>query len=591
METTPIENASYIRVAHTLCEGESKAIEKRKLKIQKALSSLQITCDGDRVPPIAVLGSGGGLRAMVALMGTLTELGAQNLLDTIMYLCGVSGSTWCMSSLYHDPQWSSHVEEAETKMVETLNMDNFSFLKMRQKINESTEDEKFSLTDVWAAGVVYKIVKEMDDRKLSKEEDVDMTNPYPIYAAVDKSQMKKEKHNKGIWFEITRHEAGYPEYGAFVDTSVLGSQFSGGNKIKHKDEMDILYLQGLCGSAIGDMEKNIKFVKDTIFSILSFHSETRAMARTRNTEIPAGEQCNCKRCSTLLCLLDLHENLYCDKDCKPILNSLKIIFKDEKVVYELISQLYDTWDTDEKDVQEMKISALSDIILQLFQETADTHLEGITLQSNPESMVLPSFNFNAHAKLLQASFSWTWGSRYNFLYKHPNTDNGLPSELLSEDTIYLLDAGLSINSAYPLVLRRDRGVQLILSFDFSARDPFLTVTETAEYCEKNNIPFPPIPPVSKEEKNCPSSCYIFQGENTPTVMHFPLFNKNNCGGEEKVKEMRKTYTTSNTSYSKQELQDLLKAAKENVRINRDKITAKMQNAVDTERKKKQPVIQ
>nr|XP_015194397.1 PREDICTED: cytosolic phospholipase A2 gamma-like isoform X2 [Lepisosteus oculatus] len=544
METTPIENASYIRVAHTLCEGESKAIEKRKLKIQKALSSLQITCDGDRVPPIAVLGSGGGLRAMVALMGTLTELGAQNLLDTIMYLCGVSGSTWCMSSLYHDPQWSSHVEEAETKMVETLNMDNFSFLKMRQKINESTEDEKFSLTDVWAAGVVYKIVKEMDDRKLSKEEDVDMTNPYPIYAAVDKSQMKKEKHNKG-----------------------------------------------LCGSAIGDMEKNIKFVKDTIFSILSFHSETRAMARTRNTEIPAGEQCNCKRCSTLLCLLDLHENLYCDKDCKPILNSLKIIFKDEKVVYELISQLYDTWDTDEKDVQEMKISALSDIILQLFQETADTHLEGITLQSNPESMVLPSFNFNAHAKLLQASFSWTWGSRYNFLYKHPNTDNGLPSELLSEDTIYLLDAGLSINSAYPLVLRRDRGVQLILSFDFSARDPFLTVTETAEYCEKNNIPFPPIPPVSKEEKNCPSSCYIFQGENTPTVMHFPLFNKNNCGGEEKVKEMRKTYTTSNTSYSKQELQDLLKAAKENVRINRDKITAKMQNAVDTERKKKQPVIQ
>ncbi|XP_069036666.1 cytosolic phospholipase A2 gamma-like isoform X2 [Lepisosteus oculatus] len=472
-ETTPIENASYIRVAHTLCEGESKAIKKRKLKIQKALSSLQIVCDEACVPPIAVLGSGGGLRAMVALTGTLTELGAQNLLDTIMYLCGVSGSTWCMSSLYRDPQWSSHVEEAETKMVETLSMDNFSFLKMRQKLHEATEDEKFSLTDVWAAGFVYKVVKEMDDRKLSKEEDVDMTNPYPIYAAVDKSQMKKEKHNKGIWFEITRHEAGYPEYGAFVDTSVLGSQFSGGNKIKHKDEMDILYLQGLCGSAIGDMEQNIKVVKDTIFSFLSFHSETRVMARTRCAEIPAGKRCKCKRCSTLLCLLDLHENLYCGKDCKPILNSMKIIFKDEKVVYELISQLYDTWDTDGKDVQQMKISALSDIIFQLFQATADTHLEGITLPSNPESRVLPFFNFNAHAKLLKASSSWTWGSRYNFLYKHPNTDNSLPSELLSEDTIYLLDAGLSINSAYPLVLRRDRGVQLILSFDFSAGDPFL----------------------------------------------------------------------------------------------------------------------
>uniref|UniRef100_W5M5C3 PLA2c domain-containing protein n=1 Tax=Lepisosteus oculatus TaxID=7918 RepID=W5M5C3_LEPOC len=575
METTPIENASYIRVAHTLCEGESKAIEKRKLKIQKALSSLQITCDGDRVPPIAVLGSGGGLRAMVALMGTLTELGAQNLLDTIMYLCGVSGSTWCMSSLYHDPQWSSHVEEAETKMVETLNMDNFSFLKMRQKINESTEDEKFSLTDVWAAGVVYKIVKEMDDRKLSKEEDVDMTNPYPIYAAVDKSQMKKEKHNKGIWFEITRHEAGYPEYGAFVDTSVLGSQFSGGNKIKHKDEMDILYLQGLC-----------LFLLETLCPLKQFISLSYYRMPEANLSLfsSPGEQCNCKRCSTLLCLLDLHENLYCDKDCKPILNSLKIIFKGT-ISHSYMVMMIDILHTADIQKSENNVYFLLYILL---LKTTFSSQSYVCMKSSTAETVSTCLSCNEET---QASFSWTWGSRYNFLYKHPNTDNGLPSELLSEDTIYLLDAGLSINSAYPLVLRRDRGVQLILSFDFSARDPFLTVTETAEYCEKNNIPFPPIPPVSKEEKNCPSSCYIFQGENTPTVMHFPLFNKNNCGGEEKVKEMRKTYTTSNTSYSKQELQDLLKAAKENVRINRDKITAKMQNAVDTERKKKQPVIQ
>ncbi|MBN3325078.1 PA24C phospholipase, partial [Atractosteus spatula] len=258
------DSASYIRVAHTLCEGESKAIKKRKLKIQKALSSLQIVCDGACVPPIAVLGSGGGLRAMVALMGTLTELGAQNLLDTIMYLCGVSGSTWCMSSLYRDPQWSSHVEEAETKMVETLSTDNFSFLKMRQKLHEATEDEKFSLTDVWAAGFVYKVVKEMDDRKLSKEEDVDMTNPYPIYAAVDKSQMKKEKHNKGR-----------------------------------------------------------KYTKCDLFL---FHSKIVPFCPGRWVSF-TGEQCKCKRCSTLLCLLDLHENLYCGKDCKPILNSMKIIFK------------------------------------------------------------------------------------------------------------------------------------------------------------------------------------------------------------------------------------------------------------------------
>lgn len=38
--------------------------------------------------------------------------------------------------------------------------------------------------------------------------------------------------------------------------------------------------------------------------------------------------------------------------------------------------------------------------------------------------------------------------------------------------ISLVDAGLAINSAYPLVLRAERQTDLILSFDFSSGDPF-----------------------------------------------------------------------------------------------------------------------
>lgn len=35
--------------------------------------------------------------------------------------------------------------------------------------------------------------------------------------------------------------------------------------------------------------------------------------------------------------------------------------------------------------------------------------------------------------------------------------------------LYMVDAGLTFNSPYPLVLRPQRAVSLILSFDFSAR--------------------------------------------------------------------------------------------------------------------------
>lgn len=51
-------------------------------------------CFGAQVPVVAVLGSGGGTRAMSSLYGSLAGLQELGLLDTVTYLSGVSGSTW-----------------------------------------------------------------------------------------------------------------------------------------------------------------------------------------------------------------------------------------------------------------------------------------------------------------------------------------------------------------------------------------------------------------------------------------------------------------------------------------------------------------
>lgn len=47
-----------------------------------------------QVPVVAVLGSGGGTRAMSSLYGSLAGWQELSLLDTVTYLSGVSGSTW-----------------------------------------------------------------------------------------------------------------------------------------------------------------------------------------------------------------------------------------------------------------------------------------------------------------------------------------------------------------------------------------------------------------------------------------------------------------------------------------------------------------
>ncbi|XP_051063024.1 cytosolic phospholipase A2 gamma [Phodopus roborovskii] len=127
----------------------------------------------------------------------------------------------------------------------------------------------------------------------------------------------------------------------------------------------------------------------------------------------------------------------------------------------------------------------------------------------------------------------------------------------SREFLHLVDAGLAINTPYPLVLPPAREAHLILSFDFSAGDPLETIRATADYCQCHAIPFPDVREEQlKEWAKAPASCYILRGETGPVVMHFTLFNKDNCGDL---------------------VTDLLKISKENVQRNKVNILNEMQN--------------
>ena len=47
-----------------------------------------------QMPNIAILGSGGGFRAMVSLSGVFCALKDMGVLDCAMYATGLSGSAW-----------------------------------------------------------------------------------------------------------------------------------------------------------------------------------------------------------------------------------------------------------------------------------------------------------------------------------------------------------------------------------------------------------------------------------------------------------------------------------------------------------------
>ncbi|XP_056111062.1 cytosolic phospholipase A2 gamma-like [Rhinichthys klamathensis goyatoka] len=258
---------SEVRIEHSLNKNEKEFVARRRNDVQQSLKKLKIPCSENKVPNIALLGSGGGQRAMVGLLGSLDQLQKTGLLDCVLYLSGVSGSTWCMASLYQESDWSTKLETVKDKIIQRLSGPAVSwgdaFAKLKKDYTDPRKDTNlFSLTDVWAAMVVTDYVKEIDEHTLSDQRDRHK-DPFPIYTVIDK-QCKQSKQSKDgdPWFEFTPYEAGYSLTGAFVETSNFGSKFENGRKIKDKNqpEIDMLYLQALCGSALADGEEIRKFL-------------------------------------------------------------------------------------------------------------------------------------------------------------------------------------------------------------------------------------------------------------------------------------------------------------------------------------------
>lgn len=67
---------------------------------------LEILCDCSfmcaQVPTIAIVGSGGGFRAMVGFSGVMKALYESGVLDCATYMAGLSGSTWSVKAEYSD---------------------------------------------------------------------------------------------------------------------------------------------------------------------------------------------------------------------------------------------------------------------------------------------------------------------------------------------------------------------------------------------------------------------------------------------------------------------------------------------------------
>uniref|UniRef100_A0A8C8SY31 Phospholipase A2 n=1 Tax=Pelusios castaneus TaxID=367368 RepID=A0A8C8SY31_9SAUR len=475
-----------VRLSFDLCKEEREFLEKRKKIVSQALMKilkLREAPGEDEVPAVAVVGSGGGTRALTSFYGSLLGLQQLSLLDSTMYLSGISGSTWCLSTLYRDTDWSCKdlqgaISNARDK-VSSSKAGAFSSERVKYYFQElssmENEGRKVSCTDLWGLIIEYFLHQKEDLSKLSDQQEAvkRAQNPYPIYAAI--SVRHNNSHDDvAEWCEFTPYEVGFRKYGAFIRTEDFDSEFFMGRLIQKRPEPRICYLQGMWGSAFAASLDDV-------------------------------------------CLKMVGSGL-------SVLESLKDVIKvqDDRRRYHLRDP---TW-------LKTRLVIPGGPLLQIFQDFFKSRVTSGETFNFMQGLYLHRDYVNNRNFVAQKG---------THLDAFPNQLTPM------EDSLYLVDGGFSINSPFPLVLQPERDVDVILSFNYSWEAPFEVLQLTQKYCEELKIPFPQIILSEEDKKKPKECYMFVDDKNpkAPIVLHFPLvndtFRKYKAPGVERESEDEKSF--------------------------------------------------
>ncbi|XP_031728917.1 cytosolic phospholipase A2 zeta isoform X2 [Anarrhichthys ocellatus] len=266
-DTVDLDIESYdgeglaLRLDFDIPTQEKEFLKKRDVVVAQALQKLfGAPSDPKKVPKIALVASGGGSRAMTGLLGSLRGLKEIGVLDTVSYITAVSGSTWAMSALYQEANWSqedmdSIISAKKEQMTKNV-LSAFSPEKLQYYREEVAEKEQegytVSLIDMCGLIAEHLVFGKKVTNTLSEQQRTvnEGQNPLPIYTAVNIKDRVKGCESESEWCEFTPYEVGIQKYGAFVKTEDFGSQFFLGHMIKKLPEVRIPYLIGIWSSAI-----------------------------------------------------------------------------------------------------------------------------------------------------------------------------------------------------------------------------------------------------------------------------------------------------------------------------------------------------
>lgn len=316
-----LQDAS-VRVSDKLCAEELAFRKKRQKHAVNALASyLNIPAEDihpDDVPVIAMCGSGGGLRALVAGTGSYLAAQEEGLWDCVTYTAGVSGSCW-LQTLYHSSvsgrNFNKLVDHLKSRLgvhiafpptaldlLTTAPTNKFLLSGLVEKL-KGDPGADFGLVDIYGLLLAARLLVPRgelgvsdQDFKISNQKAYlkDGEHPLPIYTAVrheipgimeaadgpkpvPEDLMREAKKESWFqWFEFTPYEFFCEELNAGIPTWALGRHFNEGhNEVPERNyplpETRVPELMGIWGSAFcATLSHYYKEVRPLVKSLAGF---------------------------------------------------------------------------------------------------------------------------------------------------------------------------------------------------------------------------------------------------------------------------------------------------------------------------------
>ena len=311
-----------VRVSGELCDEEKAFRQKRQQHAVKALSSYLDIPEHDihpeDVPIIAMCGSGGGLRALVAGTGSYSAAQESGLWDCVTYTAGVSGSCW-LQTLYNSSianrDFNKLVDHLKSRLgvhiafppkalnlLTTAPTNKYLLSGFVEKL-KGNPGADFGLVDIYGLLLAARLMVPRgelgvtdSDLKLSSQQSNLMNgdNPLPIYTAVrhEIPMMEDENGKQSVmpedamreakreawfqWFEFTPYEFFCEELNAGIPTWALGRHFQAGRSQLSPEnfpipELRVPGLMGIWGSAFcATVSHYYKEIRPLVTSLAGF---------------------------------------------------------------------------------------------------------------------------------------------------------------------------------------------------------------------------------------------------------------------------------------------------------------------------------